>query len=107
MGHAGGQGVHLQHPGRFRRGGGVGTQGHQFVCSRLEQADTGLDGLLNSALLERYRSELEDLPGCLRGTTHISIIDGSGNQAALTLSNGEGCGHLIPPPHTATTAAKC
>jgi gamma-glutamyltranspeptidase/glutathione hydrolase len=64
--------------------------------SRLERADAGLDDLLNPALLERYRTELEDLPACLRGTTHISIVDGSGNLAALTLSNGEGCGHLIP-----------
>lgn len=31
-----------------------------------------------------------------RGTTHISVIDGDGLGAALTLSNGEGCGHVIP-----------
>ena len=31
-----------------------------------------------------------------RGTTHISVIDGDGMGAALTLSNGEGCGLIAP-----------
>ncbi len=31
-----------------------------------------------------------------RGTTHISVADASGNLAAVTLSNGEGCGHILP-----------
>jgi len=31
-----------------------------------------------------------------RGTTHISVVDDRGGAAALTLSNGEGCGSLIP-----------
>jgi len=29
-------------------------------------------------------------------TTHVSVLDGQGNAAAITLTNGEGCGHLIP-----------
>lgn len=29
------------------------------------------------------------------GTSHISITDGFGNVAACTMSNGEGCGHLV------------
>ena len=32
----------------------------------------------------------------LRGTTHISVMDNKGNVAALTASNGEGCGHMVP-----------
>lgn len=28
-------------------------------------------------------------------TTHISVIDGEGNAASMTLTNGEGCGHLV------------
>ncbi len=28
-------------------------------------------------------------------TTHISVLDAEGNAAAITLTNGEGCGHLI------------
>ncbi|MEM9781535.1 MAG: gamma-glutamyltransferase [Pseudomonadota bacterium] len=31
-----------------------------------------------------------------RGTTHLSAIDSRGGAAALTLSNGEGCGLVIP-----------
>ncbi|AIE75878.1 MULTISPECIES: gamma-glutamyltransferase [unclassified Synechocystis] len=32
----------------------------------------------------------------LGSTTHISILDGEGNAASLTSSNGEGSGHFIP-----------
>lgn len=31
-----------------------------------------------------------------RGTTHISVADGHGNLASLTLSNGENNGHVVP-----------
>jgi len=31
-----------------------------------------------------------------RGTTHISVIDREGNAAAMTTSNGEGSGYIIP-----------
>ena len=30
-----------------------------------------------------------------RGTTHISVIDADGNAAAVTVSNGEGNGHIV------------
>ncbi|MBO6519987.1 MAG: gamma-glutamyltransferase [Rhodospirillales bacterium] len=35
-------------------------------------------------------------PPAYRGTTHISVADAEGNLAALTVSNGEGCGHIVP-----------
>jgi gamma-glutamyltranspeptidase/glutathione hydrolase len=35
-------------------------------------------------------------PPAYRGTTHISVADADGNLAALTVSNGEGCGHVVP-----------
>ena len=35
-------------------------------------------------------------PPAYRGTTHISVADADGNMAALTVSNGEGCGHIVP-----------
>ncbi len=31
-----------------------------------------------------------------RGTTHISIVDADGNAAAITVSNGEGNGRIVP-----------
>jgi len=45
------------------------------------------------------RSYVKDLKGRAQkagGTTHISIADASGNIASTTLSNGEGCGHMVP-----------
>jgi gamma-glutamyltranspeptidase/glutathione hydrolase len=52
--------------------------------------------VLDPALLARYREELLGaVPG--RGaTTHISVVDGGGNAASLSISNGEGCGSVIP-----------
>ena len=35
-------------------------------------------------------------PLASRGTTHVSIADRNGNTAAVTVSNGEGNGHLLP-----------
>jgi len=31
-----------------------------------------------------------------KGTTHLSVIDSSGNAASLTVSNGEGNGYMVP-----------
>ena len=52
--------------------------------------------LLDPGLLDQYLRELQGLSPALRGTTHISVMDGRGNVASLTASNGEGCGRLIP-----------
>lgn len=51
--------------------------------------------LLDPALLERYSDEVAGQPRNARGTTHMSVTDGDGNTAALTLSNGEGCGRIL------------
>ena len=56
----------------------------------------GSQRLLNPDLLQRYRDEILRRKASTRGTTHISIIDADGMGAALTLSNGEGCGHILP-----------
>ncbi|MEL7468805.1 MAG: gamma-glutamyltransferase [Pseudomonadota bacterium] len=47
-------------------------------------------------LVEAYHARVRTHRAATRGTTHISIIDGDGQGAALTLSNGEGCGHVLP-----------
>ena len=59
------------------------------------------DGMLarsehHRQLLDQYRAAVQGHPVNNRGTTHISTIDSAGNSAALTLSNGEGSGHLLP-----------
>jgi gamma-glutamyltranspeptidase/glutathione hydrolase len=59
-------------------------------------AEAASSGELSSELLATYRERVAGAPPMSRGTTHISIIDEAGSAAALTLSNGEGCGHLIP-----------
>ena len=51
---------------------------------------------LDEDLLNIYRERVEGRPRFTRGTTHISVVDAAGNLASMTLSNGEGCGHLIP-----------
>jgi gamma-glutamyltranspeptidase/glutathione hydrolase len=56
----------------------------------------GVARLLSPAFVDRYRAELLGRPAAPRGTTHISVIDSAGMGAALTLSNGEGCGLIVP-----------
>jgi gamma-glutamyltranspeptidase / glutathione hydrolase len=52
--------------------------------------------LLNSGLLDTYREQIRNNPRFSRGTTQISIIDRAGNMAALSASNGEGSGLVVP-----------
>ena len=52
--------------------------------------------LFDPALLRSYAEQVRPHPPCTRGTTHVSVIDGQGNMAALSLSNGEGCGYVLP-----------
>jgi gamma-glutamyltranspeptidase/glutathione hydrolase len=65
--------------------------------ARLEHArdEDRLIQLLDDDLLSQYRQLISDRARAYRGTTHISIIDEQGNMAALTLSNGEGCGYML------------
>ena len=52
--------------------------------------------LFDPALVARYATEVEGCPASTRGTTHISVADAEGNFAALSISNGEGCGYILP-----------
>lgn len=58
--------------------------------------EAGLNQLLDAKLLHEYREKIASNAHALHGTTHISVMDDSGNVAALTASNGEGCGQMIP-----------
>lgn len=52
--------------------------------------------LADPELVARYRREVAMAKVATRGTTHVSVIDAAGMGAALTLSNGEGCGLIAP-----------
>ena len=63
--------------------------------ARLEAGEAQTFSLLSPASLARWR-KVAGLPAATRGTTHVSAVDASGMAAALTLSNGEGCGLIVP-----------
>jgi len=52
--------------------------------------------LLDPEYLAVYRERVAHVPRALRGTTHISIVDGDRNVASLSVSNGEGAGYVVP-----------
>ncbi len=54
------------------------------------------ESMLHSDFVALYRERVAPFPEAPRGTTHISVIDALGNLAALSVSNGEGCGYVIP-----------
>jgi len=72
------------------------------VEARLEEASgeaeetAAAERLFDPALLRRYAGEVAGHAGFTRGTTHISVVDAAGNLAAMSLSNGEGCGRQLP-----------
>jgi gamma-glutamyltranspeptidase / glutathione hydrolase len=55
----------------------------------------GLAEQLAGGVLAREMREAARHPAAYRGTTHISVIDGDGNAAAASLSNGEGNGYCV------------
>ena len=82
---------------------GFGSPDHLTHLARVMEltnqarGERALDAsLLAAALVERYRRAIGPHPVTARGTTHVSVIDEAGNAAALTLSNGEGCGYVLP-----------
>ncbi|MDH3282264.1 MAG: gamma-glutamyltransferase [Gammaproteobacteria bacterium] len=52
--------------------------------------------LLDPVFLQQYRECVVHRTRALSGTTHVSIMDGMGNVASMTVSNGEGNGYVVP-----------
>jgi len=82
---------------------GFGSGTHLKTLARIMEHTNAArqDGMLarserHRELMEAYRAAVRGHPVNNRGTTHISTIDSAGNSAALTLSNGEGSGRLLP-----------
>lgn len=65
-------------------------------AARVDGLGGSAEWILDPALLASYRAHIANRHRSYRGTTHISVVDSQGNIAAMTLSNGEGCGHLVP-----------
>lgn len=65
-------------------------------AARLEVDVLDAETLLAPALVDLYRTRVADQPKSFRGTTHISVIDAAGNACALSVSNGESSGCVIP-----------
>lgn len=51
---------------------------------------------LRPDLVDAWRQKVRPLAPAYAGTTHVSIIDGEGGVAAVTVSNGSGSGCVIP-----------
>lgn len=67
---------------------------HELVEGRPRESEA--EELLRYALASRAGHAARRhvmVPG---STTHISVVDTAGGAAAVTLTNGEGCGHVIP-----------
>ncbi|MFM1891437.1 MAG: hypothetical protein RLZ44_514, partial [Pseudomonadota bacterium] len=82
---------------------GFGSPAHLLTLARvMEQTNlarsAGPDdhALLDENWIAQYRQAVHARPVTARGTTQISVVDQRGNAASLTLSNGEGCGHVLP-----------
>ena len=85
------------------RDGMFGSPEHLLTLARvMEQTNLARSAgpageqLLRDDWVARYRQAVHGRPLATRGTTHISVLDAHGNAASLTLSNGEGCGHVLP-----------
>jgi gamma-glutamyltranspeptidase/glutathione hydrolase len=61
-----------------------------------ELNEAGMRKILSNPFLSAYRRTLRQHSPFSRGTTHISVIDADDNLASMTLSNGEGAGHVLP-----------
>ncbi|WP_339862624.1 gamma-glutamyltransferase family protein [Thalassospira alkalitolerans] len=83
--------------------GAFGSLRHLEAISRILHA-TGLvrseygasPTILADEFCESYRTMIGERPLSQNGTTHISVVDGDGNLASATLSNGSSSGRMVP-----------
>jgi gamma-glutamyltranspeptidase/glutathione hydrolase len=75
-----------------------------MAATNAARAGCGLDEDCNEALVAtllsdpavaEYRDSMRGRALKQGGTTHVSVIDADGNAAAMSVSNGEGCGHVL------------
>lgn len=66
------------------------------ACDALSENRMTGDLGFDPELVTMFRQIADSYAKAPRGTTHISIIDRDQNAVAISVSNGEGCGSLIP-----------
>lgn len=76
------------------------TTGGFLITEQIKHANTNPCENLNQKLIEAMiHADLlknnQPLQSS-KGTSHMSVIDDLGNVASLTISNGEGCGYMVP-----------
>jgi gamma-glutamyltranspeptidase / glutathione hydrolase len=72
------------------------TNKARLDCALIDGAAQAQLKMLDPDYLDTYRQHIFGRPSALRGTTHLSAIDQFGNAASMTVSNGEGCGSILP-----------
>lgn len=66
------------------------------IANTLDNGQPDFIKLLDPALIRDYQAQVQNRSRAYRGTTHISIMDAAGNAVSSTVSNGEGCGNIVP-----------
>ena len=65
------------------------------AAARVEHSIEAL-AALDPASVERWREQVAGRARAFRGTTQVSVIDGAGNVASATVSNGAGSDYVVP-----------
>ena len=76
------------------------TTGGYLITEQLKHASNNQSKDKNLKLIQamQYADQLKnsDCFQSSKGTTHLSVIDTNNNVASMTVSNGEGCGYIVP-----------
>jgi gamma-glutamyltranspeptidase/glutathione hydrolase len=76
------------------------TTGGLLIVEQLKHAQKNHSKNTHEKIIDAmiYADGLKNSQGfqSTKGTTHMSVIDAQGNVASLTVSNGEGCGYVVP-----------
>ena len=92
-------------PPRFGSGQYLATLAHAMELTNQARERSERQGiedrealgqLLTPKAIAEFRLAMNRHPPNYRGTTQISVADGEGNLASLTVSNGEGSGYVLP-----------
>jgi len=89
---------------RLEQGTGFGSAAHLTALLDAMRASQNQRGELerpdclksSRVLMQAFRQLGQEHLMTARGTSHISVRDAAGNMAGMTLSNGEGCGRVVP-----------